>query len=594
MKEKSTLHIYKSFYLFLLMLATVTVQAQKPKAVEQTFCNPINIPYNFQVDGGVTRREAADPVMVLYKDKYWLFASKQAGYWYSDDMVNWHFIKPEGLPLEVYAPSVEVVDGKLCYTAGGTKGTYTTDDPFKGIWKNICGYKRGASDPDVMQDTDGKVYLYDGCSDKTPLRFTELDRKTFQPLTPAYPVIYADVTHHGWEVAGDDNRGRIEGDLTSNKSVAPWIEGSFVNKINDLYYWQYAAPGTQYHSYADGVYISAKPTGPFVYQGYSPFSFKPTGFITGAGHSCTYADKNGEYWHISSGVISVRHIFERRLCIFPMGVMPDGQLVTNTYLGDYPQYAPGITKNHLRCNRPKWMLLSYDKPATASSTLTSTRQNFEVKNAFDENIQTWWSAATGNKGEWLQVDLKKPCRVNALQVNFADQDCSLTAPLANDGYKYFIEASADKKHWTRIVNKTKKAEDAPHDYTPLNEPVMARYLRLVNVHYPANGRFSVYDFRVFGSALGKIPQQVSQVSVARSGQDQRTAHISWQPVPHADFYIVRYGIEPDRLFSCYQVYKGDSIDINALNTGVNYYFTVDAVNGNGIAKGKEPEADNKY
>jgi xylan 1,4-beta-xylosidase len=63
--------------------------AQTNKIAVKTFCNPLNLPYNFQSDGSITRREAADPTIVLYKNKYWLFASKQKGYWFSDDMLNW-------------------------------------------------------------------------------------------------------------------------------------------------------------------------------------------------------------------------------------------------------------------------------------------------------------------------------------------------------------------------------------------------------------------------------------------------------------------------------------------------------------------------
>jgi hypothetical protein len=68
----------------------------------RTFCNPLDLPYNFQ-SPGPTRREAADPVIVLYHGKYWLFAPRQIGYWWSNDLLTWRLIKPTGLPLEIYA-----------------------------------------------------------------------------------------------------------------------------------------------------------------------------------------------------------------------------------------------------------------------------------------------------------------------------------------------------------------------------------------------------------------------------------------------------------------------------------------------------------
>jgi xylan 1,4-beta-xylosidase len=574
-------------FVFIISLNTSGLMAQTNKQAIKTFCNPINLPYNFQTPD-VTRREAADPVIVLYHNKYWLFASKQIGYWWSNDLLNWTLIRPTGLPLDVYAPSVAVVDGRLCYTSGGNHGTFTTDDPLKGNWTNINGLAQGCNDPDVFQDTDGKVYLYDGCSDVAPLRITELDHQTFLPLSPRKNYFVADLVNHGWEVNGDNNRGKVEGD-TSKKNIAPWVEGSWMNKINGKYYWQYSAPGTQVKSYADGVYVSDKPTGPFVYQTYSPFSFKPTGFIAGAGHSATFADKAGQYWHIATGTISIRHSFERRLVLFPAGVLADGQLVANTYLGDYPQYAPGTAKYHLLGNSPQWMLLSYNKPATASSTLPGIKkQTFDIKNAFDEDIRTWWSATTGNQGEWLSVDLQKNCRINAIQINFADQGAQQQGSLVNDGYQYVVKVSADERTWRTIIDHSHQGADAPHDYIQLAKPVQARYVRIINYHSPANGLFSVYDLRVFGSALGKLPQQVKAVNIKRNTSDQRRVHLEWNAVPNTDFYIVRYGIAPDRLFGNYQVYHGSALDINALNVGTGYYFTVDAVNATGIAKGKQP------
>lgn len=575
------LHSPRACFL-ILMLSTMSSQAQK------TFCNPLNLPYNFQ-SPGPTRREAADPLIVLYQDKYWLFASKQVGYWWSTDLLDWHLIQPTGLPLQVYAPAVAVVDGKLYYTAGENKGTFTTSDPITGQWTLVSPYKRGCIDPDLFQDTDGRVYLFDGCSDKTALRITELDRHTFTPLDGPMNTIVAHTHAHGWEVPGDYNE---------DTTHAPWIEGSWVTKLDGHYFWQYAGPGTQFKTYGDGVYVADNLKGPWTYQPYSPFSFKPTGFIAGAGHSATFADRKGDLWHIATGTISVRHMFERRLLLFPAGYYPDNQqLAVNTYLGDYPQVAPGTASDHLNGNLAGWMLLSYHKPATASSTLAMAAAPAGTGNtsanptgpgapsrAFDENIRTWWSAATGNAGEWLRVDLGKTCRINAIQTNFADQDAEQDGPLINDGYRYKIEASADGKVWHTIVNKNDQDRDTPHDYTQLEKPAMARYVRIVNGHSPAHSRFSLYDLRIFGSALGAPPAAITNIHIHRDPADRRHATITWSPVRGADFYIVRYGLSGNRLFGNYQVYDATSLDIHSLNVDPKYVFTVDAVNGSGITK----------
>ena len=228
------------------------------------------------------------------------------------------------------------------------------------------------------------------------------------------------------------------------------------------------------------------------------------------------------------------------------------------------------------------MLLSRAKSAEASSTLT----NFPVANAFDENIQTWWCAETGNAGEWLKVDLGKVCRIEAMQINFADEGAQARGKLINDAYQYHVEASSDGAIWSRVLERSDNHRDAPQDYAQLDQPVKARYIRLINVHCPAGAKFSVSDFRIFGNGLAQAPDAVKKISVQRNPSDGRKAIVSWTPSGRAEFYIVRYGLAPDRMFENYQIYDATSSQINALNTGVTYYFTVDAVNDSGVTRSK--------
>ena len=50
--------------------------------------NPLNLTYLFEERGPV-HRTAADPVIVLYHDNYFLFSSHAAGYSYSDNLRDW-------------------------------------------------------------------------------------------------------------------------------------------------------------------------------------------------------------------------------------------------------------------------------------------------------------------------------------------------------------------------------------------------------------------------------------------------------------------------------------------------------------------------
>jgi xylan 1,4-beta-xylosidase len=544
----------------------------------QTFCNPLDLPYRFQLDSP-SRREAADPTLVRFNSEYWLFASKSGGYWHSADMVHWKFVEPTGLPLEDYAPTVAVLNGRMIFTAFNTRAIYITDDPLKGSWSKAADLK-GYPDPDIFVDDDGRVYIYYGCDSNGGIQAVELDpQQNFKVIHEPVTCLKADYAHHGWEVAGENNLGNPNAD--GSTQLAPWVEGAWMTKHAGTYYLQYSAPGTQFKTYADGVYTATNPMGPFVYASYSPFSQKPTGFIGGAGHSSVVEDGEHRFWHVTTMTISVRHMFERRLGLFPTGFTPDGQMFCDTYLGDYPQFVPGASKNPVANNSPGWMLLSYRKAAMASSSLAQ----YPVENAFDENVRTWWSAASGNSGEWLQVDLAKPCRIEAMQINFADQGVTNLGRLVNDSYRYSVQVSKDGTHWSSVLNCRDNRRDSPHDYAQLDSPVFARYVRVVNHHTPGGGLFSISDFRVFGNGLGHVPASVKKVEAARDGSDPRQVHVSWEPVRNADFYIIRHGVASDRLFGNYQVYNATHFDINSLNVGTSYYLSVDAVNDSGITKG---------
>ena len=72
--------------------ATRWYNPQAPLA--RTFCNPMNISYNFEPFNNNVRpngsfRSAADPMAVEYKGEYFLFSTNQGGFHYSKDLVDW-------------------------------------------------------------------------------------------------------------------------------------------------------------------------------------------------------------------------------------------------------------------------------------------------------------------------------------------------------------------------------------------------------------------------------------------------------------------------------------------------------------------------
>lgn len=542
-----------------------------------TFANPLDIDYRF-MPGAPSRREAADPMILLYGDDYFLFASKSGGYWYSPDMREWTLVVPDGYPLENYAPSVVVINGKMYYTSHRAKAIYTTDDPMAGHWRKVADIAE-YSDPNLWLDADGRLYLTYGSSLNGGISEVELDpKRNFTVIAGPVELMHADYRHHGWERSGADNLGAV---MSEGFRIGPYVEGSWMTKHDGTYYLQYSAPGTVWKSYADGVYTSRSPMSGFTYAPYSPFSYKPGGFIGSAGHGNTFQDKQGNWWRVVTMDISVYHKFERRIGIIPAGFDTDGVMRANTYLGDYPQFYPGVAKSPLEHNRAPWMLLSGWKQATASSSLPDHAPAL----AFDEDIRTHWSARTGAAGEWLAVDMGRAERVHALQLNFGEQDTKVTDRAGTGAEQYVVERSDDGTHWMMLLDRSRTTRDAPHEYVQLETPVTTRWLRITNVRTAAGGKFAVRDVRVFGVSDAHAPAIVTGLTVNRSGGDERSVMLHWNRSAGATGYVVRFGITPDKLYANYQVNDVDTLTINALNTGERYWFAVDAIGEGGVTRG---------
>ena len=190
----------------------------------------------------------------------------------------------------------------------------------------------------------------------------------------------------------------------------------------------------------------------------------------------------------------------------------------------------------------------------------------------------------GMPGRWLSVELDDNSTVNAIQVNFADNESNLKPDSKNISYCYRILASDDMKSWNVIADKSNNTDDACHDYTELEMPVKAKYIKIENVRVP-DGKFSIYDLRIFGSREGKVPSTVDDFTVIREDADPRKARVEWPKDENATGYIINYGIDKSKLYSSVMVYDTSSLMLTGLNKDVAYYFSIDAFNESGIASG---------
>jgi len=565
-------------FIFLLaaccLLQPPVLQAQAPPH-KSIIANPLDLNYRFQYDDP-SYREAADPVLEYFKGKYYLFASKSGGYWSSPDLCHWTYIPCKTITtIEAYAPTILVHDNALYYLgSGGDPQIFRNTDPDKDTWEAIdTQFRIGMTDPAFYKDDNGRIYLYWGCSDKDPIMGVEVDPENgFRPLSE--PVVLID--HHtdlyGWEVPGDNNEEDRIG----------WNEGPCVIKYKGKYYLHYAAPGTQYRIYGDGIYISDNPLGPYTYVESNPFSFKPGGYIGGAGHGHTFKDKYGNYWHVATMKISVRHMFERRLGLFPTYMTEQDELHSHTLFTDYPFAIPDRRINMENENLSMgWHLLSYNKTVTASSALPG----YDAALGNDEKAETWWSAQSGKKGEWWQVDLGKQMRIHAVQINFADQDFRTKATDTPPVYQYQLEYSKDGRTWQTLADKKTNRDDKVHELILMDQPVDARFIRLTNTK-DMEGKFSLSDLRLFGHGNGKSPSLPRQTQIKRDPQDKRIIRLIWTEEPTADGYIIRWGVHEDQLHNATQVY-GNTFEGRFFNRDSEYYFTIGTFNDSGITEGKQ-------
>lgn len=546
----------------------------------QTVCNPMDLRYPFRkADGNGSRREMADPAAVVYKDEYYLFASKSGGVWHSPDLVKWHFVPSEVLPVEDYAPGVAVYDDAILFTVSNnediaTRHFYSSAAPKSDDWKVVVErFPLPMWDPSFFIDDDNRVYFFWGCSPINPLYGIELEPDNgFEPIGQEQELLWAEPDLHGWEVNGDYNTG-YENDS--------WLEGPWVNKIDGQYYLQYAIPGTEFKSYNDGVYVSDSPLGPYTLASHNPFAYKPEGFACGAGHGATFPDKYGNLWHFGTVTISVKHMFERRLAMYPVFVDHDGWLYSITKYGDYPMIIPHKKICSFDDIFPGWMLLSYKKKVTASSSL----DEYPPENMTDENIRTSFAAESGDEGEWAMMDLGDVFDIYALQINFAEVETSVVGGEEEEGlrHRYIVEVSRDAKTWKMLLDKSENDDDHTHVYEQLKTKVAARYIRITNIEVP-DGMFALSGFRVFGKGDGDAPAEVARLNVTRNSDDRRQVKLKWDEADGAIGYTISFGVDPDKLYHNYMVYDDTAVTINTLSTEQDYYFTIESFNENGITK----------
>ena len=565
--------------------ATAMAQNEGLPQTRHTFANPLDV-----LSGNERAIRGGEPVVLIFQDDYYLFVSHQKGYWYSPDFKNWTYVSAPNYPGGVV--SVVEMDGQLIGCSMNNRNVYRCLDAKAGQWEK-CGELSSDryGDANMFVDDDGRLYMYFGWSQIMPFQVVELDKKTFKEIGEPKQLFWSDIKNHGFEVRKPEDviYSIFNGRRDYGPEELPWIEGPYMIKHNGKYYLQYAAIGLEFISYSHGIYVSDSPMGPFKYSEHNPLTFKTSGFQVGAGHGSTFHDKKGNLWTIC--MIPAQYGEGGRgseLAIYPTAVDKQGVMYSNTALGDYPQFYPAERKEGGVDNYVDWKLLSVKKKATVSSTFGK----YAPANALDEDFTTCWAAETGNPGEFFTVDLGASASINAIQINWDHIGAAqaarggmggfggarpAAAPKTENIYQcYEVFASTDGNDWTKVISKPQNKLELKHDYNEFAEPFQARYIKVVNIATYDNAKFSIKDLRIFGTTPQMKTQKVKKFMALRNPEDRREANLVWEPVPGADGYIIRYGIEKNKLYNSYIVYDRTTLYMHSLNTAPEYYFSVEA------------------
>ena len=463
----------------------------------KTYCNPLPIP-DYPIGRDVFTagdrfhpwRELADPT-VLYENGMWYLYPSCGMVWWSEDFTTWRH-KPLD-PADIgYAPTVVNHRGRYWLLACRSD-LYVADSPL-GPFSHVGplyapdGSEMRGDDPMLFSDDDGRLYLYYGSGGK--IWGVELDAADPTRLLAEPSVMFSmDTANHPWERLGAFN-------------VDPsysWIEGAWMFKRGGIYYLTYAAPGTEFPTYAMGAYKSRSPLGPWEYMRTSPFLSGRTGLVNGPGHGCLVNGPGDSVWAFYTCCVCHHYRFERRIGMDPVAFDENGDIVPTTAT-EMPQFAPGVKPDPGSGNDAGLLPLNRLSYLEA----TSCAPGRDAIYAADGSMLTWWQPAADDPAPSVtaRCALKdKPLAISAIRVLWRDVGLDPKHGINPGPFGYRVEADTGGNVWTCILDRSGSTEDLLCDYRELSSPVDAFRVRLCITSHPDGIEPGVIDFTAFGPVL---------------------------------------------------------------------------------------------
>jgi len=491
--------------LILIVISALPLLRSADSTPKPRYVNPLSIE---------DTRSIADPTVLRFHGKYYLFLSGGM-VWSSPDLVNWthHAVQLPGGRRGATAPNVFEYQGSL-YLTGNDTGFYRSASP-EGPWEYIGdirdaqGTKMLLFDSMGFVDDDGRVYMYYSGRHADGIWGVELDRKDLTRFAGPAKKLWTFDPAHVWERYGDNNEG----------TSLSWLEAPWMTKHNGTYYLQYSAPGTEWKTYAVGVYTSRSPLGPFRYAPVNPILVHKNGLINGTGHHSIVQGPDGNLWAIYTILYRNWNVFDRRIGLDPVGFDSKGNMFI-AGPSESPQWAPGNAAKPSLDNAGSSIAVSTNRYSWAVS---SARPGRDPEYAFDNNVRTWWQPADDDRRPWLMLDLgcRNPTDANQEFVVDSSRVLFDVAPperklLNVDGhtgwitgggrgisptaYHYRIETSLDNQTWTTAVDHAANTRVQNVEFAEI-APVRCRYVRLTVLRDAEAPAPAVLEFTVFGKPV---------------------------------------------------------------------------------------------
>lgn len=486
----------------------------------KTYCNPLtleDVPSGRWLDTEQTRvdprtvrdyRSVSDPSVVYHDGKWILYPSYSVAY-VTEDFVHWKHVDI-GIPHQRYSPAVVQFRGKWYINGHTLSELYVADEPTGPF--TLCGYmtdchgKRIApADGCFLADGDRLYFYWHGNKPKEPgddvEGFTatvgvEMDpEKPWQMLTEPVLINWFDPERE-WQRMGENHQNRRMG----------WVEGPWMKKIGGRYYLLYAACGTEYGAYTNGILISDEgPLSGFRPQkNHDPFTEKRSGLVRGAGHGCLVEGPKDTLWVFYTNIFCYNHKYERRISMDPVGVDADGELYCPACT-EFPQYAPGELTNPENGNDAGWLPLTFmERPAA-----TSAAPGRDALYACDDSVLTWWQPADDDISPILTYRLGNATRYHIRSVRLIWRDIGMEVldGISPGAFRYVIEYASDTalQDWHMLVDASEGKEDYCVDYRE-TEDVKAYGIRLKILGAPEGITPGVTSFTAFGYTVSDISE----------------------------------------------------------------------------------------